>query len=145
MSGTVMNNGNSSNNFASFSMYNGLLVHIKFGKVSPTSEQFETFLNDLLKVLQNQKQFTLFVDASEMGHVPFSFTLVAAMFLRNHRALFEQYCLASSVFITSAMVRGLLNAVFTLQPPVSPNMIVANASEGMQFLEQYMTPIITGA
>lgn len=76
-----------------------------------------------------------------MGVVPFAYALKAASFLKENRPMFKQYLLASAVFIKSELVRSLLNAVFMLQPPACPNAIVSSESKGMEFIEQYMTPV----
>ena len=130
-----------SQQFASFSVYEGLLLHVKLGPKSPTYDEFDAFLLQLGSFLEKQQQFTMFIDASEMGVVPFAYALKAASFLKKKRPLFKQFLQASSVFIRSELVRSLLNSVFLLQPPASPNLIVNNEADGMDFIEQYMTPV----
>lgn len=127
--------------FASFSVYEGLLVHIKMNSHTPTYEEFEGFLRKLGSFLEKRVKFTLYINASEMGVVPFAYALKAASFLKENRPMFKQYLLASAVFIKSELVRSLLNAVFMLQPPACPNAIVSSESKGMEFIEQYMTPV----
>lgn len=127
--------------FAKFNIYEGLLVHVELGSKSPTMEDFREFLTGISQLLDNGQPFTLFVDASQLGTVPMATSLETVKFLREERPRIRNLMKASAIFITSNFVINLLNWVFTLQAPASPNIVVNNAVEGMRFIESYMTPV----
>jgi len=127
--------------FAKFNIYEGLLVHVELGAKSPTIQEFREFLAGITQLLDNGVPFTFFVDASQLGTVPMATSVETVTFLRQERPRIAQLMKASAIFIKSEFVVGLLNWVFTLQPPVSPNVVVNDAAEGMRFIEQHMTPV----
>jgi hypothetical protein len=48
---------------------------------------------------------------------------------------------ASAVIVKNEFITGLLQYVFTLSPPVSPNVIVQTPSDALSFLQSHMTPV----
>lgn len=126
--------------FAQFNIYEGLLVHVELGEKTPTIDEFRDFIASIVQLLDNAQPFTFFVDASKLKSVPIATSLETLAFLRKERTRIKLYMKASAIVIKSDFVINLLNWVFTLQPPVSPNKLVNEPSEGMRFIEQYMTP-----
>jgi hypothetical protein len=140
----VLNNimTDTENNFAKFTVYDGLMVHVEFGERSPTFDEFnDQFLNGLKSVLDNGQPFTLFVDASKLGTVPMSIALHVIKWMKTNRPQIQTTMKASAIIVGSEFILGLLDWVFTLSPPVSPNKIVTDASEGFQFIRNYMNTV----
>ncbi len=118
------------------------MVHVVFNKLEPSVASFRTdFLNALQQLLNNEKPFTLFVDTSEMGTVPLSVCLDIVRFMRLNRDKCRAFLKASAVIVKNEFITGLLQYVFTLSPPVSPNVIVQTPSDALSFLQSHMTPV----
>ncbi len=133
---------NEQQNFASFDIHDDCIVHIKFANFSPTDNQFRRFLIDLKSVLDQHHEFTLFVDTTDLPSTRLAYALQVAEFMRDNRLLFKEYCKASVLVINNDVVRTLLQTIFKIQKPVSPNKIVNNVCDGMEFLKHYK-PITT--
>ena len=128
--------------FAQFNVYDGLMVHVELGAKTPNIEEFREFIAGIAQLLDNAQPFTFFVDASKLKSVPLSTSLETVAFLRKERVRIKLYMKASAIFVKSEFITNLLNWVFTLQPPVSPNKVVNEPQDGMVFIQQYMTNII---
>lgn len=123
-----------------FQLYEGLLVHIEMDSSSPTQEVFRTDLLDMLqKILDNQQPFTLVVDSSRLGTVPMSIPLDIVKFMKLNRTKFRDYCKASAIIVNSTFIKGLLDWVFTLSPPVSPNAVCKDVADAFKFVEARMS------
>jgi len=128
--------------FAQFNVYDGLMVHVELGAKTPNIEEFREFIAGISQLLDNAQPFTFFVDASKLKSVPLSTSLETVAFLRKERVRIKLYMKASAIFIKSEFITNLLNWVFTLQPPVSPNKVVNEPQDGIVFIQQYMNTII---
>lgn len=118
------------------------MVHIEFGARSPTIEEFKTdFLDGLQQMLDHGTPFTLFVDASKLGTVTPAIALHVVGYMKKNRPKFRSLVKASAVIVGSEFVNGLLEWVFTLSPPVSPNVVVRDAGEGLRFIESHMSVV----
>jgi hypothetical protein len=122
-----------------FQLYEGLLVHVEMDSSSPTQETFRTDMLDMLqKILDNQQPFTLVVDSSKLGTVPMSIPLDIVKFMKLNRCKFRDYCKASAIIVNSTFIKGLLDWVFTLSPPVSPNVVCKDVADAFKFVEARM-------
>jgi hypothetical protein len=127
--------------FATFTMYEGMFLHVKLGP-TPTAEDYREFLEGLKRVLDSGTPFTFFADASEVEKVPMAVGMETVSFLREYRGRVEQNMRASAIYVTGRFVTELLRWIFMMQPPVSPNVVVNDESEGMAFLESYTPTVI---
>ncbi len=134
--------------FATFQVYEGLMVHVEFGSRTPTLEEFNSqFLDLLQQMLDHGQPFTMFCDASKLGTVPMSIAFTVVKWMKNNRAKIRGTMKASAIIVGSEFVSGLLDWVFTLSPPVSPNIVVRDPSEGLRFIETHMdrvSPALVG-
>jgi hypothetical protein len=123
---------------ADIQVFEGLFVQVIFKNVEPTVETFRTgFLDALQQLLDNGQPFTLFVDTSELKKVPLSVCLDIVRFMKTNRPLCRLYLKASAVIVKNEFIRGLLQYVFTLSPPVSPNAVVKTPEEAIQFIRSH--------
>lgn len=130
-----------SRKYATFQFYGGdpvYMVQVDLEAGTPSREDFNQFLNGIVDLLNNGREFTMFVNASEVGTPPLSASRDVVAFMRQNRPKIAQFMKASAVFIQSETVRKLLSAVFKLQAPVSPNVVVTDMREGVEFLERHM-------
>lgn len=116
----------------------GYLIHVHFTGTAPTQEEFtQDVLAPLQEVLDAGKPFTLLVDTCTLATVPWSVGFDVVKFMRLNQPKFRAHCQASAIVVGNAFIRGLLEWVFTLSPPVSPNVVTDNAPEGLAFVNSH--------
>lgn len=121
-----------------FDVYEGMFVHVSFDRPDVDVQHFQShFLDYLQEVLDSGQPFTLLVDSTRLSGVPLSVGFDVVKFMRANQAKFRASCRASAIVMSHPFMKGLLEWVFTLSPPVSPNAVVDNAADGAAFLEQY--------
>lgn len=124
--------------WAQFDVYEGNLIHIHFTGVAPTQEQFTSdVLTPLQEVLDASSPFRLLVESTALSTVPWSVGFDVVKFMRFNQSKFRDFCKGSAIVVGNSFIRGLLEWVFTLSPPVSPNMVTGSAAEGLEFLEAH--------
>ena len=130
---------------ALINVFEGLMVHVVFNKVQPSVETFRSdFLSALQQLLDNKAPFTLFVDTSEMGTVPLSVCLDIVRFMKKNRDACKLYLRASAIIVKNEFITGLLQYVFTLSPPVSPNRVTKNPTDALDFIHSHMAVASVG-
>lgn len=127
---------------ATIQVFEGLMVHVVFNAGQVTVDKFrEDFLSALQQLLDNEQPFTLFVDTTQMATVPLSVCLDIVSFMKKNRSKCKLYLNASAVIVGNEFIAGLLQYVFKLSPPVSPNVVVRTQSDAMDFLRSHMTSV----
>lgn len=124
--------------WADIVMYQGRMMHVTFSSSAPTQEQFQQeFLDTLQQVLDASEPFTLIVDSTQLGTVPLSIAFEIVRFMKLNQPKFRAFCQASAIVVSNAFIQNLLDMVFTLSPPVSPNIVVQNVQEAFTFVQPY--------
>lgn len=124
--------------WAKFDVYEGMLVHVHFSGTTPTQEKFQAdVLAPLQELLDSMKPFKLLVDSTQLATVPWSVGFDVVKFMRDNQPKFKANCQASAIVVGNSFIRGLLEWVFTLSPPVSPNIVTGNAQEGLEFVQNH--------
>lgn len=119
-------------------MYDGRMTHVTFSSTAPTEAQFQTeFLDTLQQLLDNSEPFTLIVDSTQLSTVPLSIAFEIVRFMKINQPKFRAFCKASAIVVSNAFIQSLLDMVFTLSPPVSPNVVVQNVDDAFKFVRPY--------
>lgn len=115
--------------FARFQVFNGMNINLDFpyGKGCTAAEFKKYVLTPLQEVLDSGNPFTLYVNTSELGTVPFSIGVDVVQFMKQNRPKFRDFCRASAIVVNTEFISGLLQWIFALSPPVSPNIVVSKA------------------
>ena len=130
--------------WADIIMYEGQMMHVTFSSSAPTQEQFQTeFLDTLQQVLDSSAPFTLIVDSTQLGTVPLSIAFEIVRFMKLNQPKFRAFCKASAIVVSNAFIQSLLDMVFTLSPPVSPNVVVQAVDEAFAFVQPYHQALIS--
>lgn len=94
-------------------------------------------LTPLQEVLDASSPFLLLVESTALATVPWSVGFDVVKFMRLNQSKFRDFCRGSAIVVGNSFIRGLLEWVFTLSPPVSPNLVTADAAEGLAFLQSH--------
>ena len=123
------------------SVYNDFLMHVTLGAQLASVEALQReFLEVLQEQLDSARPFTLVVDSTQLSTVPLSVGFEVVKFMRLNQPKFRAGCRASAIVVGSSFIQGLLEWVFTLSPPVSPNVVVQTLEQGFAFVNQYAPP-----
>lgn len=124
--------------WADIIMYEGRMMHVTFSSSAPSQEQFQTeFLDTLQQMLDGGEGFTLIVDSTQLGTVPLSIAFEIVRFMKLNQPKFRAFCKASAIVVSNAFIQSLLDMVFTLSPPVSPNVVVQELQDAFMFVQPY--------
>lgn len=114
------------------------MMHVTFSSSAPSQEQFQTeFLDTLQQMLDAGEGFTLIVDSTQLGTVPLSIAFEIVRFMKLNQPKFRAFCKASAIVVSNAFIQSLLDMVFTLSPPVSPNVVVQELQDAFMFVQPY--------
>lgn len=128
-----------SSSWVTVQVVDDMLVRVDVGDTVPSQAEFNgVLLATLQQVLDSDRPFTLFVNASRVKHAPMSCSLDIVQFMKKNRAKFRAYCRASAIVVKTEFVTGILKFAFKLSPPVSPNVVTVDSDAAMQFVYAYM-------
>ena len=99
-----------------------------------TADDFKDVTRPILQMLERKQRFALLVDARSVKMVKAKAIPLLARFIRDNRPAFATYLKGSALIVENAVIRVLLNALFKLQPPVSPNTVTATLPEAETFV-----------
>jgi len=130
---------------ASITEFEGSVIRVVFNPVKLTPLNLkEGFLNTLQALLDRKSPFVLFVDTTHLQKVPITVCVDIVKFMKLNRAQCRETLIASAIVVSSDFIAGLLQNVFKLSPPVSPNTVVAGVEEAWAFLQtrhSFATPL----
>lgn len=128
-----------STGWCTFQVVDDMLVRVDLGEVVPSQEDFNAvLLGTLQTVLDSDKPFALYVNASRIKQAPMSCSLDIVQFMKNNKSKFREFCRASAIVVKSEFVTSILKFAFKLSPPVSPNVVTVNTDAAMDFVYAYM-------
>lgn len=95
------------------------LAVLRFDGVG-SDDDFVAMLAGLDQLYARGRRFALVMDATRAGTPPASQRKLMADWLRANTHLIEQWCVGTAYVIRSPAVRGVLTAIFWLQPQPAP-------------------------
>ncbi len=104
---------------------------VKFVFSEPfTSDDMTKVLAILTNLLDLKKPFAFYVDTRNANNPPFNAGSSLLQWLKLNKIRFKKQLICSAVIfgntLTNNLVSKLLNGVFMIQPPVSPNKLTNN-------------------
>ncbi len=97
---------------------------------APTDAEFDRYLEDMTEqILARRQQTVTILEATRSDSTSAAQRKKQADWLAKHRDDLRRYSLGTAFVIKSAMVRGVLTAIFWLQPMDRPHTIVATLEE----------------
>jgi hypothetical protein len=95
-----------------------------------TEAEFDAYLAAMTKMINERKQKNVVIlDATQSGRSPPSQRKKQARWIKEHEHLLRAYSFGTAFVITSALVRGVLTAIFWVQPLPNDYTIVATLEE----------------
>lgn len=104
------------------------LVVVTFREVADDRE-FDAYLDRMSALVRRQKKNVVILDASEAGAAPASQRKKQADWITQNSELLRAHSLGTAFVISSPLVRGMLTAIFWLQPMPNPHAVVGTYAE----------------
>ncbi len=106
----------------------------KFG-ISFTDTEFIEYLALLDKLLFEKKTpFVMLIDTTLCKNIPVKASIMLINWMKKRKPDIPGILLGSSVVIKSSIIKKLINSVFAIQKPSTPNAIFLKYSEAHEFL-----------
>lgn len=97
-----------------------------------TSDDMTKVLGILTNILDLKKPFAFYVDTRSANNPPFNAASSLLHWMKTNKHRFKKQLICSAVVfgntLTNNLVSKLLNGVFTIQPPVSPNKLTTDVN-----------------
>ena len=127
--------------FAEFNIYKGLYVHVRLTMASPTIEQFKTFLDGMLQILDRNEKMCMLVDSTAVKSAPLSAAWAVIEFMKANRTQFQKLSNGTAIVVGNETVANLLNFAFKVQPPTSPYLVSVDIDTANAFVREKLLEI----
>lgn len=87
------------------------------------------FFETWLAIYDEKKPYIIIFDASKIDYAKPTFIYKFVKFMKKLRKKEPQYLQYSIIIIDNSLMRGIMNMVFRMQPPVAPVYLCKNSSE----------------
>lgn len=105
-----------------------------------TAEDMTKILAILTSLLDFKKPFAFYVDTRNANNPPLNAASSLLHWLKTNKHRFKKQLICSSVVfgntITNNLVSKLLNGVFMIQPPVSPNKLTNDMNAAEKWIQE---------
>ena len=106
--------------FASFNNDNFPIVNVKLHEGPNNEAEYNSFINEWLRLYDDQKDFTFVFDTTTMINPSYKYALKMPMFIKRLKKREKQYLQKSIILINDNRIRWMLEFIFWIQPPVAP-------------------------
>lgn len=114
------------------------VVRITINHEQGDTNDFQDTIKAFLKIFEAKQRVAVIIDASNLKFMSRESMKDIKNFIRTHRPVFETYLKSSSIIIRSVLIKNIINAIFKIQPPIRPNLIVTSAEEAERFIALYV-------
>ena len=115
--------------------YNGYYPYITFIGKPKLTDFFEIIEGMLLR----KKPFIFLLDCRKVKNFSvLNEGIMILNWLKKNKIELRKYLKGSTIVMESKIITDILNWVFKIQPPVTPNLITRDIEEGKLFLEDYI-------
>ena len=95
------------------------LVKVKLIGDLDNDDEFTHFLDEWLRLYDNQNDFTFLFDTLEVGNPPLKYCIKMAGFIKDLRKRDYQYLQESIILINNNKIKWMLEFIFSIAPPVA--------------------------
>ena len=83
-----------------------------------------------------KKNFYLIFDLLEVGNVNLGLVFKQAKYMMERTELNKKFLVGSVILVKSTVVKGIINMIFSIKKPVSPNLVTDSFQSGLEYLTQ---------
>jgi hypothetical protein len=115
------------------------LVVVRYSGLA-TDAEFDEYLESMTRLILGRKQKTVTIlDARQSDRTPATQRKKQAAWLKTHENMLRQYSLGTAFVITSPLVRGVLTAIFWLQPLPTDHTVVGSMVDAEEWAKAKLT------
>ena len=107
------------------------IVKISFNAEKQIEEEFDKFLEEWLKLYEEQKEFYFIFDTCSLGLLNVKYAYKMSKFIKNLKKRDKQYLNKSIIIVKNQYISFLLNIVFSITKPVADVYLFNNNSDKM--------------
>ena len=111
------------------------VVICTIGSQVPTVDDAEELFANLRSLMERQQKFRMVFDSTAATTVPMSIARRVSTWMTDNEPLIRDWWMGTGIVITSPVIRGLLNVIFTIKRPISPYKITSTLPEAIAFVE----------
>lgn len=93
------------------------IVVIKFKNIEPTEEQFDEYLDAILKLHDKYNNFVLIMDASKTKSISSKLRIKQGNWMNKHKDLIKQNCLCLIFVVPNLIIKIMLEGIFMVSKP----------------------------
>ena len=116
--------------FASFNNDNFPIVNVKLHEGPTNESEYNSFINEWLRLYDDQKDFTFVFDTTTMINPSYKYALKMPMFIKRLKKREKQYLQKSIILINDNKIKYMLDFIFLVQSPVAP-VYIYNINNGV--------------
>lgn len=111
------------------------IVIIRFTGDKSTDKNFQAYLDQTKACYRLEQKLAIIFDASKATVPSFAHQKMQAGWLKENKALMQQYCAGTAYIIPNSAIRLILKAIFALQKQPVPYQIFENEKEARSWVE----------
>lgn len=111
------------------------IVIIRFTGNKSTDENFQAYLNQTKACYRSEKKLAIIFDATKATVPSFSHQKMQADWLKENKALMQEFCLGTAYVIPNLAIRAILKAIFALQKQPVAYKIFETKDEAMTWID----------
>lgn len=111
------------------------VVICTLGPQVPTMDDVVDLFANLRSLMQRRQKFRMVFDSTEATTVPMAIARRVSAWMSDNEPLIRDWWMGTGIVITSPVIRGLLNVIFTIKKPISPYKITSTLEEAVAFVE----------
>lgn len=99
-------------------------------------EDFKKYEIKMDELYNKKKNFYLIFDLLEVGNVNLGLVFKQAKYMMERTELNKKFLVGSVILVKSTVVKGIINMIFSIKKPVSPNLVTDSFQSGLEYLTQ---------
>lgn len=105
--------------WAEYDYTNFPIVYVTFDKKINNEKEFNSFLQEWIKLYEKKQNFTFIFDTRKVGFININYCFKMKNFLRDLKKLKNQYLEKSIIILNNNYIKTMLNIVFKFQKPLA--------------------------
>jgi len=105
--------------FAEFNHDEFPIVKVTLNDNIENREDFENFLNEWLRLYDNEEYFSFEFDTRNVGFINPKYSILMSLFIKELKKRDIQYLTSSRIYVYNKFTKYLLDLIFFLQKPVA--------------------------
>lgn len=112
------------------------IIVVTVQKPEPTIEEFQDYLNRMLKVYQKHQDIVVIYDTSKSKFLKADFRIKLGLWLKKHRELINQTVYGVAYVFDTPITMMMMKGVFLVQKPIWRNKVFSKKQKALDWAHQ---------